>query len=73
MLDRIRDIRASEKRVYLRVRELLALSYDYQAQDQDTQLFFGTMQDKLHFATTGFTAAEFIKQRANHQMPDMGL
>lgn len=73
LLARIRDIRASEKRVYLRVRELFALAYDYQPQDPETQVFFSIMQNKLHFAATGFTAAEIIKTRANHLLPNMGM
>lgn len=73
LLERIRDIRASEKRMYLRVRELFALAFDYQPHDHDTQVFFSVMQNKLHYAATGFTAAELIKTRANHLMPNMGL
>jgi hypothetical protein len=49
-LERIRDIRASERRVYLRVREIIALAADYEAADPDTQVFFQTIQNKLHFA-----------------------
>ncbi len=73
LLARIRDIRASEKRVYLRVRELFTLAYDYQAQNPEIQVFFSIMQNKLHFAATGKTAAEIIKTRADHQLPNMGL
>ena len=60
LLERIRDIRASEKRVYLRVREIFALAADYQPDFKDTTRFFQTIQNKLHFACTGHTAAEII-------------
>ncbi|MBF0356101.1 MAG: virulence RhuM family protein [Alphaproteobacteria bacterium] len=73
LLERIRDIRASEARMYLRVREILALAADYRANDADTVKFFKVMQNKLHFAATGMTAAELIKARANHSLPYMGL
>lgn len=73
MLERIRDIRASERRVYLRVREILALAADYQPSLKETTLFFQTIQNKLHFACTGHTAAELINQRADASKPHMGL
>ncbi len=73
LLERIRDIRASERRVYLRVREILALAADYEAADPDTQVFFQTIQNKLHFAATGKTAAELIAERADSSKPNMGL
>ena len=57
LLARIRDIRSSERRVYLRVREILALAADYEATEPETQVFFQTIQNKLHFAATGKTAA----------------
>ncbi len=53
LLERIRDIRASEKRVCLRVREILALAADYEPAAKETQVFFQTIQNKLHFAATG--------------------
>ena len=56
LLERIRDIRASERRVYLRVREILALAADYSPSEPETQAFFQTVQNKLHFAATGKTA-----------------
>jgi hypothetical protein len=65
LLERIRDIRASERRVYLRVREILALAADYEATEPETQVFFQTIQNKLHFAATGKTAAELIAERAD--------
>ena len=73
MLERIRDIRASEQRMYLRVREIFAMAADYEASSQDTALFFRVMQNKLHFAATGMTAAELIQSRADHHLPNMGL
>jgi hypothetical protein len=73
LLERIRDIRASERRVYLRVREILALAADYSPTEPETQLFFQTIQNKLHFAATGMTAPEIIASRANAGEPNMGL
>jgi hypothetical protein len=73
LLERIRDIRASERRVYLRVREILALAADYEATEPETQVFFQTIQNKLHFAATGKTAAELIAERADASRPNMGL
>ena len=73
MLERIRDIRASERRMYLRVREILALAADYAPNDRETQAFFQTVQNKLHFAVTGKTAPELIVERASHAKPNMGL
>lgn len=73
LLERIRDIRASEKRVYLRVKEILALAADYSAAESSVQLFFQTIQNKLHFAATGKTAPELIAERADSSQPNMGL
>lgn len=73
MLERIRDIRASERRVYLRVREIFALAADYQPSLKETTQFFQTIQNKLHFACTGHTAAELIHLRADASLPHMGL
>jgi len=73
LLERIRDIRSSERRVYLRVREILALAADYEATEPEAQVFFQTVQNKLHFAATGRTAAELIAARANSSQPNMGL
>ena len=70
---RIRDIRASERRVYLRVRELLSLAADYSSKDKETHAFFQVVQNKLHFAATGKTAPELIAERANADLPNMGL
>ena len=73
LIERIRDIRASERRVYLRVREILALAADYEPAARDTQVFFQTIQNKLHFAATGKTAPELIAQRADAAQANMGL
>lgn len=73
LMERIRDIRSSERRVYLRVREILALAADYEATEPETQVFFQTIQNKLHFAATGKTAAELIAERADSSQPNMGL
>ena len=73
MLARIRDIRASERRVYLRVREIFAMAADYEPTWSETTRFFSIIQNKLHFAATGMTAAELIKSRADHLLPNMGL
>ena len=73
LLERIRDIRASERRMYLRVKEILALAADYQPAEPDTQQFFKTIQNKLHYAATGRTAPELIAERADAARPNMGL
>jgi len=73
LLERIRDIRASERRVYLRVREILALAADYSPTEPETQIFFRTIQNKLHFAATGMAAPEIIACRADAGQPNMGL
>ena len=73
LLARIRDIRASEKRFYQKVRDLFALSADYRADDAAAQLFFATVQNKLLFAVTGKTAAELVVSRANPGAPNMAL
>jgi hypothetical protein len=73
MLARIRDIRASEKRFYQKVRDLFALSSDYDKTDQATQTFFATVQNLLLYAVTQKTAAELITARANPADPHFGL
>ncbi len=73
LLERIRDIRASEKRFYQKVRDLFALSSDYDASDKATQMFFAQTQNKMLFAVTGKTAAEVILSRANADIPNMAL
>ena len=73
LLARIRDIRASEKRFYQKVRDLFALSVDYDKSDRATQTFFATVQNLLLYAVTGHTAAELILARANPTDPHFGL
>ncbi len=73
MLERIRDIRASERRMYLRVKEIFTLAADYESNNKHTTQFFQTMQNKLHFASTGLTAAELIRQRVDASKPNAGL
>ncbi len=73
MLARIRDIRASEKRFYQKVRDLFALASDYDKTDQATQVFFATVQNLLLYAVTQKTAAELIVSRANPTDPHFGL
>ena len=73
LLERIRDIRASERRMYLRVREIFALAADYAPTLPETTAFFRIIQNKLHYAACGQTAAEIILTRADHTQPNMGL
>lgn len=73
LLERIRDIRASEKRFYQKVRDLFALSRDYDPTDKATQMFFAETQNKLLYAVTGKTAAEIIVSRADAEKPNMAL
>lgn len=73
LLERIRDIRASERRMYLRVREIFAMAADYSPSLPETTRFFRVIQNKLHFAVTGKTAAELIRERADSSHPNMGL
>ena len=73
LLLRIRDIRASEKRFYQKIRDLFALSSDYEKNDKATQMFFAETQNKLLYAVTHKTAAELIVSRADATQPNMGL
>ena len=73
LLARIRDIRASEKRFYQKVRDLFKLSSDYDKTDKATQMFFAETQNKLLYAVTHQTAAELIVARADANQPNMGL
>ena len=73
LLARIRDIRSSERRFYLKVLDIYATSVDYSPNTELTQAFFATVQNKMHWATHGHTAAEIIHQRANASQPLMGL
>ena len=73
LLERIRDIRASEKRFYQKVRDLFALSSDYDKTDKATQMFFAETQNKLLYATAEQTASEIIVSRATEDKPNMAL
>lgn len=73
LLERIRDIRSSEKVFYRKVLEIYATSIDYDPRASITQQFFQTVQNKLHWAAHGHTAAEIVFKRANAQLPFMGL
>lgn len=73
-LARIRDIRSSERRLYQKITDIYAqCSADYDPKSDITQKFYATVQNKLHFAITGKTAAEIITERANSSKPNMGL
>ena len=73
LLDRIRDIRSSEKVLYRQVLDLYATSVDYNPKSEESILFFKMVQNKLHYATHGHTAAEVIYERAHADKPFMGL
>ena len=73
LLERIRDIRASEKRFYQKVRDLFSLSSDYDTTDKATQMFFTETQNKLLYAVTQKTAAEIVISRAYASQPNMAL
>lgn len=73
LLARIRDIRASERRFYQKITDIYATSIDYDARAAITQDFYATVQNKLHWAITGRTAAETIVSRADADKPNMGL
>ena len=73
LLSRIRDIRASEVRVYQRIKDIFAMAVDYRDDEEATSRFFASMQNKMHFAATGMTAAEIISVRADSEIPNMNL
>ncbi len=73
LLERIRDIRASDKRFYQKVRDIYKLAVDYDPRAEETIEFFKIVQNKLHFAISGKTAAELIAERADATKPNMGL
>lgn len=73
LLERIRDIRASEKRFYIKIADIYATSVDYDPQAEITRTFFATVQNKLHYAIHGMTAAELIQSRADATQNNMGL
>ncbi len=73
LLERIRDIRSSEKVFYRKVLDIYETSIDYDAKDETSQIFFKTIQNKMHFAAHGHTAAEIVWQRADAESRHMGL
>lgn len=73
LLERIRDIRASEKRIYQKVKEIFALSVDYDSRSDAAQNFYKSVQNKLEYAATGHTAPEIIAARADATKDNMGL
>lgn len=73
LLERIRDIRASERRFYQKVLDIYATSVDYQPDNELSQQFFATVQNKMHFAVHGHTAAEIVHERADGDKPFMGM
>ena len=72
-LERIRDIRASEKRFYQKIRDIYTTAIDYDKTSGQSQIFFKKVQNKMLWATTGKTAAELIENRSNPDVPNMGL
>jgi hypothetical protein len=73
LLARIRDIRASERKAYQRIRDIFALAADYVDGQTETQRFFAVMQNKMHYAATGMTAAEIVRSRADATTKNMGM
>lgn len=73
LLERIRDIRASEKRFYQKVCDIYKTSIDYSSNDEEAKLFFKTVQNKIHYGVHGHTAAELIMRRADSTKDNMGL
>jgi len=73
ILERIRDIRSSEKRFYQKIRDIYKLAVDYDPNAEETLEFFSIVQNKLHFAISGKTAAELIAERSDSKKPNMGL
>jgi hypothetical protein len=73
LLERIREIRTSEKLFYQKVKDIYAKSVDYDKNSEQAQIFFKTVQNKMLYASTGMTAAELVKHRSNSALPNMGL
>lgn len=73
MLERIRDIRASERRIYLQIRDIIALASNYEPSLKETTILFSKIQNKLHYTVTGMTAPELIMARADASRPNMNL
>lgn len=73
LLEEIREIRTSERRAYQKVTDIFATSFDYDSNSQTARIFYSKVQNKLHYAITGHTAAELISSRADHEKEFMGL
>lgn len=73
LFERIRDIRSSEKIFYAKIKDIYTTSIDYSPNSEDAKLFFASVQNKMHWAIHGHTAAEVIYNRANAENPNMGL
>ena len=73
LISEIQEIRASERRFYQKITDIYATAVDYTVDSQITKKFFATVQNKMHFAVHGHTAAEIITERANHRLEHMGL
>jgi len=73
LLERVRDIRGIRKTILSKGRDIYALSIDYDPKTESAKEFFQIMQNKIHWATTGHTAAELIAERADSSKPNMGL
>lgn len=73
LLERIREIRVSERRLYQQLKDIYSLSKDYDKSNRSAMLFFARVQNKMHYAVTGKTAAEVIDSRVNHKKNNMGL
>lgn len=73
LLEEIREIRLSERRFYQKITDIYATSVDYDKNSPITKKFFATVQNKMHYAVTGFTAAELLKERISSDKPNMGL
>lgn len=73
LLEEVREIRASERLAYQKITDIFATALDYSPQTAAAEQFFATVQNKLHFAITGLTAAEVIAERADKKLPAMGL
>jgi hypothetical protein len=73
LLEEIREIRLSERKFYQKITDIFATSLDYDSESDTTKLFYATVQNKLHWAIHGHTAAELICERANHEQTNMGL
>lgn len=73
LYEEIRDIRTSERMMYQKITDIYATSFDYSSKTPETRKFFATVQNKLHFAITGNTAAEIIQKRASSKKDKMGL